>query len=87
MNYAYSCEFLLPSVGQDITKEGDKIYIADYKFTEGKKVDPNFKVAAISAVEIGGLNIVEPLLTGAELDLPCIDADLMGRAFPELQVI
>lgn len=35
-------------------------------------------------MEIGGLNSVIPLLTGALLDLPTIDGDFMGRAFPSL---
>lgn len=37
-------------------------------------------------MEIGGLNSIEPLTVSAELDLPVIDADGMGRAFPELQM-
>lgn len=36
--------------------------------------------------EIGGANSVEPLATGAEVGLPIVDADGMGRAFPELQM-
>jgi DUF917 family protein len=32
------------------------------------------------------MNGIEPLLAAASLGLPVIDADLMGRAFPELQV-
>ena len=36
--------------------------------------------------EIGGANSVEPLTVGAELQIPVVDADGMGRAFPELQM-
>ena len=36
--------------------------------------------------EIGGLNSIIPLILGAELDLPVVDCDGMGRAFPELQM-
>ncbi|GAB6876937.1 DUF917 domain-containing protein [Thermaerobacter litoralis] len=36
--------------------------------------------------EIGGANGLVPLIVGALLDLPVIDADPMGRAFPELQM-
>jgi DUF917 family protein len=40
-------------------------------------------VAAVMAGEIGGGNGVLPLAIAAELGLPLIDADGMGRAFPE----
>ena len=36
--------------------------------------------------EIGGSNALEPLLTALQLDLPVLDGDGMGRAFPELQM-
>jgi DUF917 family protein len=40
-------------------------------------------VAAVMAGEIGGGNGVLPLAIAAELRLPLVDADGMGRAFPE----
>ena len=36
--------------------------------------------------EIGGSNSVEPLIPAAMAGLPVVDADGMGRAFPELQM-
>jgi DUF917 family protein len=36
--------------------------------------------------EIGGMNSVMPLCLAARLGLPVVDADFMGRAFPELQM-
>jgi DUF917 family protein len=36
--------------------------------------------------EIGGANAFTPLLIAAKLGLPVLDADLIGRAFPELQM-
>jgi DUF917 family protein len=42
--------------------------------------------AAIIPAEIGGINSTEPLAIAAEIKGYCLDADLMGRAFPELQV-
>jgi DUF917 family protein len=36
--------------------------------------------------EIGGGNAISPLVAGAESGLPVVDADPMGRAFPELQM-
>ncbi len=41
---------------------------------------------AVMAVEIGGGNGIEPFLVGATLGLPVVDADAMGRAFPEAQM-
>ncbi|XP_071834530.1 uncharacterized protein [Apostichopus japonicus] len=44
------------------------------------------KLVALMSAEIGGLNAVEPLCVAALMDLPVIDCDGMGRAFPELQM-
>ncbi|WP_113699384.1 DUF917 domain-containing protein [Nonomuraea lactucae] len=42
--------------------------------------------AATMPIECGGLNSMMPLLLGAQTGLPVVDADGMGRAFPELQM-
>ncbi|MEU9337010.1 DUF917 domain-containing protein [Streptomyces sp. NPDC048290] len=39
------------------------------------------------SIEAGGLNSMIPVAAAAELGLPLIDADGMGRAFPELQML
>ena len=44
------------------------------------------KAAATMPIEIGGINSTIPLVVGARLGLPVVDADGMGRAFPELQM-
>ncbi len=41
---------------------------------------------AIYAVEAGGVNSMIPFILGATRQIPVVDADLMGRAFPELQM-
>ncbi len=41
---------------------------------------------AIMSVEIGGNNGVQPLLAAAETGKPVVDADAMGRAYPEAQM-
>jgi DUF917 family protein len=43
-------------------------------------------VDALISKEIGGSNAMRPLLAAALGDLPVIDGDGMGRAFPELQM-
>ncbi|MBF6060011.1 DUF917 domain-containing protein [Nocardia terpenica] len=42
---------------------------------------------ATMPIECGGSNSMVPLLVGAQLGLPVVDADGMGRAFPELQML
>jgi len=37
---------------------------------------------AIMSLEIGGGNSLQPFMAAALLDLPVVDADCMGRAFP-----
>ena len=41
---------------------------------------------ALIGIEIGGINSLLPVMAAARLGLPVIDADGMGRAFPELQM-
>jgi uncharacterized protein len=41
---------------------------------------------ATMPIECGGINSTMPLVVGARLGLPVVDADGMGRAFPELQM-
>ena len=41
---------------------------------------------AIMSLEIGGSNGMQPLMAAALLDRPVVDADCMGRAFPEAQM-
>jgi DUF917 family protein len=43
-------------------------------------------VTHVSSIEIGGANALRPLVVAAQADLPLVDGDGMGRAFPELQM-
>ncbi len=43
--------------------------------------------AAVMSSEIGGSNGVAPVAWAAQLGLPLLDADGMGRAFPEVQMV
>ena len=43
-------------------------------------------ITHLSPIEVGGINSFEPLALGAKCGLPVIDADGMGRAFPEVQM-
>ena len=44
------------------------------------------RATATMPIESGGINSTIPLLVAAQLGLPVVDADGMGRAFPELQM-
>ena len=44
------------------------------------------KATAVISNEIGGSNSLEPLIPAATAGLPVVDADGMGRAFPEFQM-
>ncbi|MFK9091920.1 DUF917 domain-containing protein [Bacillus salipaludis] len=45
------------------------------------------KIYATFPIEAGGVNSMLPFALAARLGLPVIDADGMGRAFPELQMV
>ncbi len=71
-----------PTVSIEKMEEGDegiRVLRAIEKHT-GRKVD------AVIADEIGGSNGLAPMITAAKLGLPVVDADGMGRAFPEVQM-
>ncbi|XP_053402761.1 uncharacterized protein LOC123549024 [Mercenaria mercenaria] len=77
--------------GVDIKMKDGVTYIDDYKANSGVKSESNTnmgdkKIVALMSAEIGGMNCIEPLIVGAALDLPVLDCDGMGRAFPELQM-
>jgi DUF917 family protein len=44
------------------------------------------KFRAVMSLEIGGGNSIQPLMAAAHLGLPVVDADTMGRAYPEAQM-
>ena len=44
------------------------------------------KIDALIADEIGGSNAINPMIAAAKLGIPVVDADGMGRAFPEVQM-
>lgn len=44
------------------------------------------RATALIAAEIGGSNSIEPFIAAAYANLPVVDGDGMGRAFPEVQM-
>ncbi|MES5955808.1 DUF917 domain-containing protein [Bacillus fungorum] len=45
------------------------------------------KVDVLMPVEVGGINSLFPVIAAAKKGLPMLDADAMGRAFPEAQMV
>lgn len=45
------------------------------------------KAYAVMSAEVGGVNGTIPIAVGARLKIPIVDADCMGRAFPEVQLV
>lgn len=44
------------------------------------------RFAAVMGIEIGGGNSIQPLMAATHLGIPVVDADAMGRAYPEAQM-
>ncbi|MDR6226703.1 DUF917 domain-containing protein [Desmospora profundinema] len=66
------------------------------KFPSGKELGMVFDllqqhagrpIAATMPIEIGGFNSLIPVVAAAQLGLPIVDVDAMGRAFPEMQMV
>jgi DUF917 family protein len=71
-----------PTVMVEKVPRGEEIITA-FKALETYLGQP---VRATMSCEAGGLNSTTPFTVAAELGIPLVDADMMGRAFPELQM-
>ena len=71
-----------PTIMVEKLPAGDEIVVA-FKALEEYLGRP---ITHTVSAEAGGLNSVTPFTLAAQLGLPVVDADLMGRAFPELQM-
>jgi DUF917 family protein len=71
-----------PVVGIEKLRQGEECLRAVRAIEEcvGEGID------AIIAFEIGGSNSMNPMITAAQAGIPVVDADGMGRAFPEMQM-
>jgi DUF917 family protein len=71
-----------PTVGYERLHQGEE----ELNALRGLEAFTGRKADAIVPGEIGGSNSVAPLVVSAQCGVPVIDADGMGRAFPELQM-
>ncbi|MBO8167865.1 MAG: DUF917 domain-containing protein [Thermoanaerobacteraceae bacterium] len=72
-----------PTVLIEKIPSGEEIFRA----FEGLKSYLNRDIYATVPIEAGGVNSMIPIAVAAQLGLPLIDCDGMGRAFPELQMV
>lgn len=72
-----------PTIGLEKIGRGDEGKFAVEALRDHLGID----IAATIPVEIGGANSFAPMIAGAQLGLPTVDADGMGRAFPESSMI
>lgn len=72
-----------PTIGLEKIGRGDEGKFAVEALRDHLGVD----IAATIPVEIGGANSFAPMIAGAQLGMPTVDADGMGRAFPESSMI
>jgi uncharacterized protein len=72
-----------PTVMVEKVPKGQEVVEAFQRLEEflGRKLDATF------SAEAGGLNSTIPFVVAASLGIPLVDVDMMGRAFPELQMV
>ena len=71
-----------PLIGQERLADSRNIARA----VEMQEEFGGFKFRAVMSLEIGGGNGTQALMAAAHLGIPVVDADCMGRAFPEAQM-
>ena len=72
-----------PTIGMEKIVRGDEGKIG----LEALQAYLGVQVAATVPFEIGGGNSFNPMIAACQLGLPMVDADGMGRAFPEIAMI
>ena len=71
-----------PLVGQERLADSRNIARAVRLQEEVSRI----RFRAVMSLEIGGNNAIQPLMAAAHLGFPVVDADTMGRAYPEAQM-
>src|SRR5215212_4020818 len=72
-----------PTVSVEKLRRGDEEYRA-LRVLEGHL---GVRFDGIVPMEVGGGNSIRPIIAAAQAGIPTVDADGMGRAFPELQMV
>ena len=71
-----------PTVSSERIKEGQE----GLRALRALESHLGVRADALACPEIGGANAMEPLIAAALAGVPVVDADGMGRAFPEMQM-
>ncbi len=71
-----------PVVSNERPKQGDE-YLVSLRALESHL---GRTITHVTCAEIGGSNSMAPMIVAAQANLPVVDGDGMGRAFPELQM-
>jgi DUF917 family protein len=72
-----------PTVSVEKLRRGDEEYRA-LRVLEGHL---GVRFDGVVPMEVGGGNSIRPIIAAAQAGIPTVDADGMGRAFPELQMV
>jgi DUF917 family protein len=72
-----------PTVMVEKLPSADQIVVAVQTLARYLGVRPTH----VACIEAGGINCTVPIIAAAQLGLPLVDGDGMGRAFPELQMV
>lgn len=72
-----------PTIGIEKVQGADEVVDAVHALDSGL----SHPVTHLVCTEVGGGNSMVPIVAASKLGLPLIDADGMGRAFPELQML
>ena len=72
-----------PTVSVEKLRRGDEEYRA-LRTLEGHL---GVRFDGVVPMEVGGGNSIRPIIAAAQAGIPTVDADGMGRAFPELQMV
>jgi DUF917 family protein len=72
-----------PTVMVEKLPSSDQIAVAVRTLARYLGVEPTH----VASIEAGGVNSTVPIVAAAQLGLPLVDGDGMGRAFPELQMV
>jgi DUF917 family protein len=71
-----------PVVSNERPKQGEEFLVS----LRALETHIGRKITHVTCAEIGGSNSMSPMIVAAQANLPVVDGDGMGRAFPELQM-
>lgn len=82
---------VLPIISAGTPSAGVELLYAEHESAQLRElverfVWPGDSCVAVLPIQPGPVNAIVPLMVAAQLGLPCLDADLMGRCFPAIEM-